>query len=279
MDIGKLPVSKRLLMDAALVPACEMLADVGCDHAYTSIYLVARGVAGGALALDVRPGPLLRAQENIRRYGMEGRVVTRLSDGLCALSLSEADGILISGMGGPLMTDILKRDWDKVLAAKFIVLQPQSEIALVREFLHNMGLGIDEEDMCEEDGKFYTVMRAGWKGARTKPCGDESGCAFGCGRQGAAGNTAGGTGAFQGEAVQPRGQWDTLPVQAAYQYGARLIEKKHPVLREFVRRELENKSGLERRLARQTSVRAQERLLKLREELGLLKEVLLRVSE
>lgn len=279
MDIGKLPVSKRLLMDAALVPACELLADVGCDHAYTSIYLVGCGVAKRALALDVRPGPLLRAQENIKRYGMEGRIGTRLSDGLCALSLSEADCILICGMGGPLMIDILKRDWDKVLAAKCIVLQPQSEIAQVREFLHKMGFIIDREDMCEEDGKFYTVIRAVGEGAWAKSFNIGEIPAGVCRQLEAANGASGCAGTPKEGAAQAGARDNALPVQAAYQYGASLIEGKHPVLREFVRRELGQKRELERQLSLQASIRAQERLCRLREEIGLLEEIFCRVSK
>ena len=145
MDTEKLPMSKRLLMNAALVPECSVFADIGCDHAYTCLYLVAAGTAGQALAMDVKSGPLMRAKENIERYGFSGRVRTRLSDGLKELSVGEADCILISGMGGLLTIDILERGWEKVLAAKCIVLQPQSEIAQVRKFLHKMGYHITAE--------------------------------------------------------------------------------------------------------------------------------------
>lgn len=246
MEKEKLPMSKRLRMNAALVPECELLADVGCDHAYTCLFLVMGGVAKRALALDVRTGPLFRAQENIRRYGMEGRIGTRLSDGLSALAIAEADCILICGMGGPLMIDILTKDWEKVLAAKCIVLQPQSEIVQVREFLHKMGFGIDAEDMCEEDGKYYTVMRAGK--------------------------------AAPGDGAEDAAQWKNaqggaLPPEAAYRYGAHLIKSRNPVLKEYVRHELGQKREIEGCLSRQDSARAGERLGSIREEISLLEKV------
>lgn len=250
MDIEKLPISGRLKMDAALVPKCDLLADVGCDHAYTCLYLVAGGVAKRALALDVRSGPLSRAQENIRRYGMQGSVATRLSDGLCALAVSEADCILICGMGGPLMIDILTRDWDKVLAAKCIVLQPQSEIAQVREFLHKMGFGIDAEDMCREDGKYYTVMRA-----KKRMAGDGAGKDL-CGAKESA-----------------------LSAEIACRYGTCLVEQKHPVLKEYVQYELSQKQEIAHRLASQASARAAERLLVIEKEISLLEEVLVLLTE
>lgn len=245
MDAGKLPLSKRLRMNACLVPKCGLLADVGCDHAYASIHLVADGVAKRAVAMDVKMGPLLRAKENIGRFGMENRIETRLSDGLSALSVSEADVIFICGMGGPLMVDILSKDWEKVCASRCIVLQPQSEIAQVRKFLHKMGFGITGEDMCEEDGKFYTAMRAE-KGQQAL---------------------------FDGDILQGGGE-DALPGWALYQYGALLIRQKHPVLKKYIQHELLQKRGLERELATKESGRAGKRLSSLQEELFVLEKLL-----
>ena len=66
------------------------------------------GVIPQAVAMDINQGPLLRATENIRRYGLTGRIETRLSDGLEKLQTGEADTILIAGMGGLLMVRILE---------------------------------------------------------------------------------------------------------------------------------------------------------------------------
>ncbi len=88
-------------------PGCR-LADVGTDHAYIPIYLMQNGVIPQAVAMDINQGPLLRATENIRRYGLTGRIETRLSDGLEKLQAGEADTILIAGMGGLLMVRILE---------------------------------------------------------------------------------------------------------------------------------------------------------------------------
>lgn len=75
-------ISERLRAVAGMVsPGCR-LADVGTDHAYIPIYLMQNGVIPQAVAMDINQGPLLRATENIRRYGLTGRIETRLSDGL-----------------------------------------------------------------------------------------------------------------------------------------------------------------------------------------------------
>lgn len=153
-------LSERMLRTAALVTRGNRTADVGCDHAYTSIYLVEQGISPRVVAMDVNVGPLARAKENVARFSMEEQIDLRLSDGLVALTPGEADTILIAGMGGPLVERILSACPEAVAAAKELVLQPQSEIAEVRRFLHRAGFRITAEDMLWEDGKYYVMFRA-----------------------------------------------------------------------------------------------------------------------
>lgn len=153
-------LSERMLRTAAMVSHGNCTADVGCDHAYTSIYLVEQGIAPRVVAMDVNEGPLERARENVAKFRMEQQIDLRLSDGLTALAPGEADTILIGGMGGPLMERILSMFPETVATAKELVLQPQSELAAFRRFLHNMGFRITDEDMLSEDGKYYVILRA-----------------------------------------------------------------------------------------------------------------------
>lgn len=153
-------LSERMLRTAAMVSHGNRTADIGCDHAYTSIYLVEQGIAPQVVAMDVNAGPLARAKENVARFGMEDKISLRLSDGLAKLLPGEADTILIAGMGGPLMERILTACPETVKAAKELVLQPQSEIGQFRRFVQSIGFRIAEEDMLFEDGKYYTILRA-----------------------------------------------------------------------------------------------------------------------
>lgn len=153
-------LSERMLRTAGFVSRGNRTADVGCDHAYTSIYLVEQGIAPQVIAMDVNAGPLARAKENVGKFGMEERISLRLSDGLEKLQPGEADTILIGGMGGPLMERILSAYPEKVDGVKELVLQPQSEIGAFRRFVQQIGFRITEEDMLFEDGKYYTILRA-----------------------------------------------------------------------------------------------------------------------
>lgn len=153
-------LSERMLRTAGFVSRGNRTADVGCDHAYTSIYLVEQGIAPQVIAMDVNAGPLARAKENVRKFGMEEKISLRLSDGLAELLPGEADTVLIAGMGGPLMERILTAYPETVKSVKELVLQPQSEIGDFRRFVQRIGFRITEEDMLCEDGKYYTILRA-----------------------------------------------------------------------------------------------------------------------
>ena len=142
------------------VPQGSRVADIGTDHGYIPIWLVEQGIAASALAMDVRKGPLLRAQEHIAQHGLEDRICTRISDGLTALEPGEADTVVIAGMGGELILKILKNGGHVRKSVERWIFSPQSELALFRHGLEELGLSICRETMLCEDGKYYTVMMA-----------------------------------------------------------------------------------------------------------------------
>ena len=134
------------------------LADIGTDHGFVPIWLVKSGIIPSAIAMDINRGPLERAQEHIAQAGLDRFIQTRLSDGLAGLGEGEADSILIAGMGGALTVRILEKDPPSDLGAAELILQPQSEIGKVREYLCTSGWKIDAEDMVLEEGKYYSMM-------------------------------------------------------------------------------------------------------------------------
>lgn len=154
-------LSLRMKQVAGMVDPCQVVADIGCDHGYISIYLVEQGIAGHVIAMDVRTGPLSKAREHIMKKGLTDQIQCRLSDGMEGLEVGEADTVIAAGMGGPLIIRILERGIEKGQKIKTFVLQPQSEIPEVRRYLHRIGYEIVQEHMLYEDGKYYTVIKAG----------------------------------------------------------------------------------------------------------------------
>lgn len=153
-------LSRRLMSVASGVTKGNRLADIGTDHGYIPIYLVSEGIVPSAIAMDVNQGPLDRADAHIREYGLEDKIGTRLSNGLEKLDADEADTIVIAGMGGALMTNILSQGSHVVAAGKELILQPQSEIFKVRRFLHENGYRIEKEQIVLEEGKYYFILKA-----------------------------------------------------------------------------------------------------------------------
>ena len=144
---------------AAMVTSNGILADVGTDHGYVPIALVQRQKISGAIAMDINKGPLARAKENIAAAHLEDYIQTRLSDGVEKLEPGEADSILIAGMGGELIIHILSEGEKVCKKASELILQPQSDIRKVREYLREHQYKIVDEDMVCEDGKYYPMMR------------------------------------------------------------------------------------------------------------------------
>lgn len=151
-------LSKRLRVVADMVKPGNAVADIGCDHGYLSVWLVREHKAERAIAMDLREGPLNSAKENIRFFHQEKKIETRLSDGMDGLKPGEADRIVIAGMGGILMSDILERGRECVRRALQMVLQPQSDQDLVRKKVHELGFRITDEKSCFEDGKYYVAF-------------------------------------------------------------------------------------------------------------------------
>lgn len=152
-------LSKRLQAVADLVSSDLVVADVGTDHGYIPIYLVQTKKCEKALAMDVNQGPLLRAKEHIADYGLEELIETRLSDGVRHLQVGECDAVVVAGMGGALTIKILEEGKDVFKSLTEFVLQPQSELYKVRQYLLAHGYCIVCENMVQEDGKFYPMMK------------------------------------------------------------------------------------------------------------------------
>lgn len=159
-------LSKRMLSVVKMVTPGNRAADIGCDHGFVSIYLAQNHISPTVIAMDINDGPLLRAKEHVESYGLSEYITVRKSDGITELQWTipgqrtEADTLIIAGMGGRLINRILSDSMDKVKAAGEIILQPQSEIFLVRKFLIEHGFQITMEDMVYEEDKYYQIIKA-----------------------------------------------------------------------------------------------------------------------
>lgn len=152
-------LSHRLYTIAQCVPRGSKVIDVGTDHAYIPIYLIKNHIVAYCIATDINKGPLKKAKHNMALHHIKD-IELRLTNGLEGIKPREANVIIIAGMGGYLMIDILKKDLALTRSADRLILQPQQDIDCVRKFLHAIGFKIENEEFIEEDGKYYTVIAA-----------------------------------------------------------------------------------------------------------------------
>jgi tRNA (adenine22-N1)-methyltransferase len=150
----------RLKAVADNVPECATVADIGTDHAFIPIYLVSQGICKRAIATDLRKGPLCVAQRNISEYGLTEVIETRIGCGLRPIADHEAETLIIAGMGGLLIAEILGDGMDKVMGFKSIIIQPMYAAEYLREWLQLNGFEIYDEDLAEEGSKLYNIIDA-----------------------------------------------------------------------------------------------------------------------
>ncbi len=153
-----LNLNPRLEKIAKLIPPCRSLADIGTDHAYIPIYAVLCGLADFAVASDVNPGPVKRAEENVKRYGLDKKISLRLGNGLETINPDEAEVIVIAGMGGLLISNILEASREIVNSAKLLILQPMTAQRELREYLVKIGLAPGTEYLVAEEDKIYNIF-------------------------------------------------------------------------------------------------------------------------
>ncbi len=156
--LSKLQLNPRLLQIARLVPNCKAVADIGTDHGYIPIFSVLAGLCKSAIASDINKGPIRRAEENVKAFCLEDKISLRLGGGLETVKPGEADVVVIAGMGGILISDILEKSKDVVNEAKHLILQPMTAVKELREYLCQNSFCVQKEVLVAEEDKLYSII-------------------------------------------------------------------------------------------------------------------------
>ncbi len=173
MNKGNISRSKRLSSIVDITEPAGVIADVGCDHGFVSIELVNRNKAKHVIACDINKGPLEAAVRNISEAGLSGSIETRLSDGLHKIKPDDKiETVIIAGMGGRLVTKILSEGKDLLENVSQLVLEPQSELFAVRQFIRENRFCIVKEEFVFDAGKYYWIIDAR-RGESPEPAEDE----------------------------------------------------------------------------------------------------------
>ena len=152
-----LTLQPRLWAIADLVPPGSRLADVGTDHGYIPAALLLEGRIGEAIASDIGREPLEHAARTARQWGVADRMELRLCDGLSAIAPGEADTVVIAGMGGDNIVDILSAaPWTR--EGTLLLLQPMSRPETLRRWLPENGYAVTAEELVLDKGTIYPIL-------------------------------------------------------------------------------------------------------------------------
>lgn len=158
MQENRMHLTPRLRTIMQQVPEGARLADIGTDHALIPTALLRRGVIQSAIASDLREGPLDSAARTAKQFEVEHKLSLRLGGGLQTVKPDEADTIVIAGMGGETIAQILADDAWALDGAHLLLLQAMTAQPYLRQYLAAHGGVIQKESLCREGQRIYTVM-------------------------------------------------------------------------------------------------------------------------
>lgn len=153
-------LAKRLAAAAAYVPAGSVAADIGTDHAHLPIYLVEAGICRRVIATELRPGPFQSALRKIEEHKLIHKIDLRLGDGLKVIGPAETDVLVLAGMGGNTIREILAASPEVLNTVKLLILQPMADPGDLRTWLVSNGWKIYDERLVEENSKIYVIIAA-----------------------------------------------------------------------------------------------------------------------
>ncbi len=153
-------LAKRLAAIAAYVPEGSVAADIGTDHAYLPVFLVEEGICARVIATDIKQGPFASALRRIEEAKLTGKIDLRLGNGLDVLQPGETEVLVLSGLGGNTIREILAAAPHITETVSRLVLQPMADPGDLRTWLADNGWRISDETLVEDSGKIYIVIMA-----------------------------------------------------------------------------------------------------------------------
>lgn len=161
-------ISNRLKTIASYIRDNVFFVDIGCDHGLLPIFLSKTKKLKGIIATDINIEPLKNAEKNIKAHNLEDQIKTFISDGLQNIPNNKSDDIVIAGMGGELIKNIIEKWEFSKNSSKHFILQPMSKHSILRKFLYENGFNISYETPIIENKKIYTIMSVFFTGIKKK---------------------------------------------------------------------------------------------------------------
>lgn len=162
-------LDERLQVIADFIPKGARVADIGTDQAYLPIFLIKQGYVAELIAGEVNSGPYKAAIANITKMQLSEKITLRFGDGLSILQPGEADTVVMAGMGGTTIINILELCPKVTAALECLILQPMVAAAKLRRWLAENSWQITDEALVVAENKIYEIIKAERNFAK-KPC-------------------------------------------------------------------------------------------------------------
>ncbi len=137
---------------------CELLADIGTDHALIPAAAVQLGLARKALGVDLRSAPLKAAEQRLRARGQLNQVELIQADGLSPLGGRGVDALVFAGMSARQMIRICLAEPEVVGSVRLLIMQPNTEVQLLRKWAHEFGLHLSAETITVESERYFNTL-------------------------------------------------------------------------------------------------------------------------
>ena len=156
-------MDNRLSLIKNMVQPCKCVADIGTDHGYLVVALVAEGIAEKGIAADINQMPLDTAIKHILDNNLSDKIKAICTDGLSMIE-KNTDAVTIAGMGGELIVKIID-SWEyKRNKGVNYYLQPMTKPEILRKYLYENGYEIIKENCCIANNRPYSVMQVIYTG-------------------------------------------------------------------------------------------------------------------
>ncbi|MBQ8861959.1 MAG: SAM-dependent methyltransferase [Clostridia bacterium] len=159
-------ITARLMAVASFVREGAYLCDVGTDHAYLPIYLAENGRIRACLASDIHEGPCESARAHIAANGFADIIKVKRADGLSGFTPCGKTDIVIAGMGGALICEILEKAEGIKTGDVRLILQPMRNVPDLRAYLYENGFDITGEKLAREEERIYEIICAEYSGKK-----------------------------------------------------------------------------------------------------------------
>ena len=162
-------MSIRLMSVIEMIPpGAKRVIDVGSDHGKLAVWCLLNNKAQKAVCTDIHKDPAMRTQRALADHLLSERSEVYCTDGLKGVELHKGDVVVMAGLGGNNIIDIMKAAFeltdDDVMHEVTFVLQAQKSIERLRKYLASTGLEIEDEEVCIDRDIFYQMMRCSYSG-------------------------------------------------------------------------------------------------------------------